>query len=248
MSPPNIRDPFSHRFYRARWRVGGDISVTPDGGPQPLLLTYERKSQQDFYYPEFKTRRIALGDPVVRYSRRPEGCIYCGAKVYSSTRAALGEEHIIPEGIGGTLILLNASCNECEKRINVSESKMINTMFAAPRMHSGVSTRRPRQKEKQRLIVDGVEKEIFLPMREHPVMLTMAKLMAPRILCVRSAPESGIGGLWTKAFNFDPAALSAAERLHGVSDTFDALRFAHVLAKGHLEQCRFRRVIGYQCR
>ena len=76
-------------------------------------------------------------------------------------------------------------------------------------MHSGVHakrTRRRQQRVRQRLLVDGVEKQIFLPMTEHPVMLTMAKVMAPGILCERTESESGIGGLWTKAFNFDPAA------------------------------------------
>jgi hypothetical protein len=109
---------------------------------------------------------------------------------------------------------------------------MINTIFAAPRLHSGVQTGLRRVKERVRLITsNGEEKQIFLPMSEHPVMLTMAQLMAPGILSGRATDDSGIGTLWTTAFNFDPGALSAAERLDGVSETFDALRFCHVLAK-----------------
>src|SRR4051812_27988675 len=41
-------------------------------------------------------------------------CIYCGATEYApgATRP-LGEEHIISEGIGGTIIFPEASCREC---------------------------------------------------------------------------------------------------------------------------------------
>ncbi|MGO4683868.1 hypothetical protein [Hyphomicrobium sp. 2TAF46] len=45
-------------------------------------------------------------------------CIYCGADTYSTKpnirRHPLGGEHIIPEGIGGTLELPQASCQEHE--------------------------------------------------------------------------------------------------------------------------------------
>ena len=111
MPPPSSRDPFSYRFYRAVWRVGGHISIMPGGGPQPLLLHYSRKSQPHVTYPQFKLQYIALDDEVIRYTRELKGCIYCGANVYSSARAALGEEHIIPLGNGGTLTLPYASCN-----------------------------------------------------------------------------------------------------------------------------------------
>ena len=192
MSDPRTTNPFSHRRYRLLWRVGKDIAITPDSAPQPLLYDYTLK-QQPVTYPEFKTRCIGLDDPIFTYNRRLAECVYCGAKMYSSKRAKLGEEHIIPLGIGGTLILPNASCETCERTISVFENKLINSIFAAARMHSDVhAKRRGRRKhrERLRLIVDGVEKDIFLPKAQHPIMLTMAKLIIPGILCGRRSPRS----------------------------------------------------------
>ena len=41
-------------------------------------------------------------------------CIYCGATEHSPGRAKLGDEHIVPEGLGGMMILPEASCGRCE--------------------------------------------------------------------------------------------------------------------------------------
>ena len=105
------RDPLSFRFYRVRWSVEKGVKIR---GAQPLDYRRGRATQQHYLYPEFVTRRIGLEDEPFRYPWQPRNCIYCSAEVYSSTRAKMGEEHLIPEGIGGTLILGSASCQACE--------------------------------------------------------------------------------------------------------------------------------------
>jgi hypothetical protein len=65
----------------------------------------------------FRTIKIAPGFKPPSYS--PIGkCIYCGTTIYSTKpgirKHPLGAEHIVPEGIGGTLELPEASCQICE--------------------------------------------------------------------------------------------------------------------------------------
>src|SRR4051812_30550232 len=128
MPPLSEIDPLAQRKYRAHWRVESGILTQ---GIQPLRYRQGRTTQQHYNYPEFHTRHIRNDSLAFRYPWRPRACIYCGASVYSSTRKALGKEHIVPEGTGGTLILENASCKECERIINTSETRMIHMTFAA---------------------------------------------------------------------------------------------------------------------
>jgi hypothetical protein len=65
----------------------------------------------------FRTVRIAPGIRPPDY-KPVQKCIYCGTATYSTKpkarRIPLGAEHIVPEGIGGTLELPEASCQNCE--------------------------------------------------------------------------------------------------------------------------------------
>ena len=216
----------SHRYYRLKWHVTSGVSTV---GPQPLTFRKGRVSQPAYRYPPFCTRSISVDEAEFNYPWRPNRCIYCEADTDGLQKSRLRNEHIIPAGIGGTLVLQGASCKACEKVIGRSESKMINGVFATPRAHVGIIRK---TKYKLTVLVDGSrEQEILVPMPEHPVMLMMAQLMPPRLLSGRTSQESGIGSLWTKGFQFDPAAFSADERRDGLSATFDALRFVHMLAK-----------------
>jgi HNH endonuclease len=60
-------------------------------------------------------------DPATR--RRSNGrCIYCGSPRYrEKDNRKLGEEHVIAESLGGSLIIEEASCEECEGKIPTKE-------------------------------------------------------------------------------------------------------------------------------
>jgi hypothetical protein len=245
MTSSDRRDPLSHRYYRARWTITDSVGQVAEG-PQPLELRIGKATQRHYEYPPFQTTGIRENSRSFDYPSKSGRCIYCGAETYSAERAKpLGEEHIIPEGIGGPLILRDASCKECETIIGKTESKIINGIFAAPRRFLSVSTgsKGLQSRVKLKTIVNGNVKEVHLPLSEHPVILTLPQLMAPGVLYDRLDNESGIGGLWTKGFNFDPEALASAERKEGVIE-FDGLRFAHLLAKiAHSYACA---VIGLE--
>jgi HNH endonuclease len=69
-------------------------------------------------------------------------CIYCRATRYSDDREKLAQEHIVPEGIGGSAILLEASCKRCEEAVNKHERIYQNRMFDQIRFRLGISSRK----------------------------------------------------------------------------------------------------------
>jgi hypothetical protein len=106
-------------------------------------------------------------------------CIYCGATSYrkDGSDSPLGEEHIIPRGIGGRLVLPQASCAECERITTTFEDKCIKGFYFS-RSHLGISGRKAkRTAAKIPLIFHQVGKQfgtlINMPLEIHPgVVLT----------------------------------------------------------------------------
>jgi HNH endonuclease len=73
-----------------------------------------------------------------RCSLPPAGrCIYCG-----STAPPLSDEHILPDGLGGDLILPRASCAECAKATHRCETHLIKGLLQYPRSLAGVRSRK----------------------------------------------------------------------------------------------------------
>lgn len=73
--------------------------------------------------------------PAKTYS--PAGyCIYCG----STNR--LGDEHIIPFGLGGRMIFPKASCTDCSRITSAFEQTCLRTMFGPLRILYNMPTRR----------------------------------------------------------------------------------------------------------
>jgi hypothetical protein len=63
-------------------------------------------------------------------------CIYCGV-----ADGPLGDEHIIPRSLGGALVLKDASCRDCEAKINSFEGYCTSHMMGAFRRRSGIPFR-----------------------------------------------------------------------------------------------------------
>jgi hypothetical protein len=75
-------------------------------------------------------------DPVGR-------CIYC---LKDSIGTKLGEEHVLASGLGGHLILPDASCRECEKIINQFETNAMREYLGLIRNQLNIKSRRSRGK------------------------------------------------------------------------------------------------------
>jgi HNH endonuclease len=64
-------------------------------------------------------------------------CIYCGA-----TGAPLSEEHVVPDGLGGDLVIPEASCSECARATHRAETHLIKGLLQYPRSIVGVVSRK----------------------------------------------------------------------------------------------------------
>jgi len=73
-------------------------------------------------------------------------CIYCDATRYSNEREKLAREHLIPQAINGRLILPEASCGDCEKKINRFERYCGQKIFGPLRYSLGLDTKRPKER------------------------------------------------------------------------------------------------------
>ena len=77
-------------------------------------------------------------------------CIYCNATQYAPNEPSrpLGEEHIIPRGLGGTRVL-NASCQLHEKTTTQVETKCIDHIVSHARHDLGIYGRRANRKARR---------------------------------------------------------------------------------------------------
>lgn len=106
-------------------------------------------------------------------------CIYCGAT------ERLSDEHVIPYGLSGDLVLKKSSCEECAKITSLLERKLLRGHWWPYRQFLGLKSRRA-QESLPNIVVkihkndaDSVDAE--LPMSEHKFAIVF-DLDAPTIL------------------------------------------------------------------
>ncbi|MGV2977237.1 hypothetical protein AB1P65_17420 [Roseibium alexandrii] len=227
-----------HIFNQRRFRV--DVSIDPakseaSSGIQPLGSFLRMKEIPFISLPKpFKNYRTT-GTPDFRLSDEPGECIYCGSTSYApNSSRALGEEHIIAAGLGGNLVLPGACCSICEGRTGSSEQKVLRGVFAAARKQLGLKPSRKRRPEQKQFpcttTIDGNEVTIDLPIRTHPGLIALPVYMPPNIFAAIPEGASTMCGLWSRAVNFNPTALTSAG-LTNVKGELDTLPFIQMLAK-----------------
>ncbi len=120
----------SMRFSAASWRCVISSSLCCSSGFRAMAVFLDGPG-----------KRVKIFDPV-------GFCIYCGAK------DNLGEEHIIPLGLGGNLILPAASCPTCSDITGRQvEGAILNAYWGAhgvPRLRLNLPTRNPKKRPKKR--------------------------------------------------------------------------------------------------
>lgn len=129
-------------------------------------------------------------------------CIYCGSLRYSEDpKKRLGDEHVVPEGLGGRLILPLASCLDCERAINRWEQFLQKDMLAAFRYQYDLPTKRPKERPKT-LPVEILDGDIYvrdeIPIGEYPLHIMLPLYGSPEILRPRILKKSPL----TSARNF----------------------------------------------
>lgn len=118
-----------------------------------------------------------------------EKCIYCNARVYDTNRPErkLAEEHIVPKSLGGSLVLPEASCAQCEGITSAFEGTVARTIFGPLRIHFNLPTRRPKERPEQLpvYVYHSPESEpvkLMLALSEHPLMCSALIMNPPKII------------------------------------------------------------------
>ena len=176
-------------------------------------------------------------------------CIYCGQSLYRPTgRSKRGEEHVVPEGLGGKFVIPEAACFRCEVEINKFEQSVLRSVLYLPRVTLGV----PRKKRKRgpdlitlMATVDGRETQVRLPIGIAPNMMILPVLGAPGITVNRKPTDAEFLGMWFRTLgDFSiPQVEGMTSIASPVLDTLSFCRFlakiAHCVATAHLGN-RFR--------
>lgn len=172
-------------------------------------------------------------EPVVEHVYDPVWeCIYCGA-----TPENLGKEHIVPLGLGGTLILPRSSCRDCE----VATSRFERIVQRGPmwnvRSLRKIPSRNPDQMPADTEIVvetDGEEGTVVLPLDDAPVLLHMPIFAEPS--CLTGDVVGGgieVEGMATIRYGRDPYLVGeelGADTIR-VTDEYRPVAFARMIAK-----------------
>ena len=174
----------------------------------------------------FETNRTILGN-VGR-------CIYC-----KKADVKLSEEHIIPYGLNGNQVLLNASCSDCSKITSAFELDILRHTFLLPRKAFGMRSRHNQKNELSAKLEtgDGTTKYIQIPKDDAPVIFALPFFLPPSFLDTRSF-QPGIQG--TGDFQINEIRGIAKEKLkkkHGgpgkvsFDIAYNPNNFARMIAK-----------------
>lgn len=134
-------------------------------------------------------RRLIVGDAKRR--RRGVGqCIYCGGT------SGLSREHVLPYGLGGDLVLNEASCENCAKETGRVEQRLLRGHWWPYRLCLGLPSRRAGEQVPDLLVSvkrsDGSEYSAYLPMERQTIAVAFV-FDPPSILggIVKTEPPSG---------------------------------------------------------
>lgn len=175
-----------------------------------------------------------IGGPGFR--SEPVGvCIYCGAKTYQPhTVEKLHDEHVLPEGLGGDHVLVEASCRKCEEKFNEFEGPVIRSILQMARLTLPGIKRKPkknRKPDKVRITIerDGKSSTIDMLVADAPKTLVLPILGPPK---VTGLGEPGVTGFYHLQMESLVGALQRLGKAESVtSPILDQFHFARFLAK-----------------
>lgn len=109
------------------------------------------------------------------------GCIYCGST------EQLSDEHVVPRGLNGTVILPAATCEEHRKLTSAIESRVQKTGFLAdPRLVLGMRSYKPRRKPNEVKVTfiarDQTTFRKSIPLEHAAVLLLLPMFVPPKYL------------------------------------------------------------------
>ena len=173
----------------------------------------------------FDTHRIVLGSV--------GKCIYCKKSDFE-----LSDEHIIPYGLNGNQVLLDASCSDCSKITSAFERDILRHTFLLPRKAFRMRSYNKRKDEvPAKLKIGESVKYIKIPKDDAPIIFALPIFLQPSILDNRPF-QPGIQG--TGEFQIHEIRGIAKEKLrkkHGGPSkisfhiSYKPTNFARMIAK-----------------
>jgi len=158
-------------------------------------------------------------------------CIYCGRT------EALTDEHVVPFGLGGNLVLPDASCSECNKLTSAFERRVLRGFMEDARVAGGFPTRRPKERPVSipiQIRKDGQFESVQLPTAEALGMLVLPTLERSAFLAGKPA-TNGVNVVGTQMIGFGkpPKDVATALNTRTLQSTahVDATSFVRMLAK-----------------
>jgi hypothetical protein len=164
-------------------------------------------------------------------------CIYCGEP---QAKTKLTDEHIVPFSLGGTSVLLKASCTSCAKITSQLELHLARNIFGHHRIHANVATRnrknRPSVLPATIKIGENPAQDMEFSIADHPYFTFLPVWKAPGIL-TGALPTADFGTEELHRFDFVPAHF---RKLLSLTDS-DSLRFQTPI---RLNQDQFSRALA----
>lgn len=193
----------------------------------------------------FRTIKMSPGDQPPRYNAVGH-CIYCDAAHYSSYSKRIGlrthpfgGEHVVPEGIGGTIELPEASCQRCEEATGaIVEGSVLGRTLKALRVHLNLKKAGSGPHPKSLPLdatVNGVQTRIDMPVEDYPVVFMMVQFTPPDVSTENTAAGKAANGAVAAVLRYDEKTLSRKYGVTGfASAIWDNQMFCRMLAKiGH---------------
>lgn len=130
--------------------------------------------------------------------------VYVGRCIYCDSTEGLTDEHIIPEGLKGNLILGDASCAACQKITCAIEGQVLGKMMGHFRAATGMRRKDRRTKtRKVRITTDAGDEWVEFDVSEIPAVLMLPAFGKAGFLAGRSLGEPAPARLWGQVLNVD---------------------------------------------
>lgn len=128
-------------------------------------------------------------------------CIYCGAT------ENLSDEHVVPFGLGGDLVLPKASCSRCAAITGSLEQYLLRGHWWPYRRKLGLQTRRPKEQPPDHPVtlirLGGIELPAVIPIDEYPLVIFF-DFDKPAILSGQKTEHEPSGRAFIKMISASP--------------------------------------------
>lgn len=155
--------------------------------------------------------------------------MYCGSTV------GLTDEHIVPAGLDGNLVVPTSSCVDCSGTTSAFESRVLGSIREL-RARIGMGSKRRKTRPRTApvtLVTDGVEQRRHVPMADHHLAFPLPVFRSPEEHAKASTTGIDVVGVQWISYGIHPKSIIAQQNANQIRITapFYVADFARMLAK-----------------